>query len=103
MAAGLMHSTLGLFTFMILHASTKAVKYTLLDDIAVVGPDANSVITEYPGILSPRHCAQLCTAHSLCVSGNYDRNIYTCQLMSGVVPDTEDRPGNIAVGKFILV
>ena len=100
MAVVRVYWTLYIFVYAILPLYITAIKYNLLKDVVLVAVDENSMINEYPGVKSPRHCAKLCSANVLCVASNYDQNSNTCQLMADILTTTDARGKNTAIGEF---
>ena len=83
--------------FVIMNASGQH-RYHMQNNVALQNNDDDSIL-QYTSSVSARHCAQLCSADPQCKAANYDCNNSTCQLMADVLSQTEDRPGNIAVGE----
>ena len=77
-------------------------RYRMQNNVALQSSDDNSIL-QNTSSGSARHCAKLCSSDPQCNVANYDDNSSTCQLMADVLSQTNDKPGNIAVGELLAL
>ena len=87
-------SSLLVLIMLIIQVEVNAVKFQQEEDTSL-SMSGSPILDK--NVTSVRHCAQLCTATSACVSANYDTETSSCHLIDTINTWKSENHGNTAL------